>query len=121
MTRRASGTLTAALEANNGEPTTHVITGSGTETLSVLFAHTASGATVIEAVLTVQGGDSGPTGASGLNVATAFIYQRTATDNAPTLPSVTANYDFATVEITGPNNGWTDNIPAPGTDDLHWM
>jgi hypothetical protein len=204
VTRAADGTMTAALQSNNGEATTHSVTGSGTTAITIDFTHTASNLSVAESVVTVQGGDSGPPGtnaatltaykrfssepfgnpgtltytfataawtpgngwsatipagsdplyalsataygtgatdqvdagdwssptlilqdgndgADGLNVATAYIYQRTATDVAPTLPSVSATYTFATGAITGLNNGWTDTIPAAGANPFLWV
>ena len=37
------------------------------------------------------------------------------------MPSATATYTFATGNITGLNNGWTDEIPSAGTDDFLWV
>ncbi len=49
---------------------------------------------------------------NGLNSATVYIYQRTASATAPTLPSATTTYTFATGGLTGLNNGWSRTIPA---------
>jgi hypothetical protein len=68
VTRAAGGTLTAALQSNNGEATSHSVIGSGTEALSVEFEHTDSGLNVFETVITVQGGDSGSSGSNALNI-----------------------------------------------------
>jgi len=75
-----------------------------------------SGAVVVGGTGT-DGGD----GTDGLNVATVYIYQRTATDSAPTLPSATATYTFATGNVTGLNNGWTDTVPAAGGNPFLWV
>jgi len=85
---------------------------SQTATDTVLAADWSAPTKVLE-----NGGD----GADGLNVATAYIYQRTPTDSAPTLPSLTATYTFATGNITGLNNGWTDTIPAAGANPFLWV
>jgi hypothetical protein len=65
---------------------------------------------------------NGTDGTSGLNVATVFIYQRTSTETAPTLPSATTTYTFATGGLTGLNNGWTSSAPlyAPPNEYL-WI
>jgi hypothetical protein len=55
-------------------------------------------------------------GADGISSAQVFIYQRSAT--APTLPSATTTYTFATGGLTGLNNGWTRTIPA-GSNPLY--
>jgi len=57
---------------------------------------------------------NGETGASGLNVATAYLYQRTASSTAPTaMPTAALTFTFATGAITGtPGNSWTAAIPA---------
>lgn len=66
--------------------------------------------------------EDGADGSNGLNVASAFIYQRTKFNSPPTLPSVSATYTFATGAITGLNNGWTDEVPAPSVTDRHlWV
>ena len=68
------------------------------------------------AVKYVQDGAAGADGSAGLNSASLFIYQRSAT--APTLPSAATNYTFATGVLTGLNNGWTQAIPG-GADPLY--
>lgn len=57
---------------------------------------------------------NGETGASGLNVATAYLYQRSASSSAPTaMPTSALTFTFATGAITGtPGNSWTAAIPA---------
>lgn len=56
-----NGTLTSALQGNTGEATSHTTAGEGTTALTVNFAHTPSGVTVSETVLTAQGGDNAST------------------------------------------------------------
>lgn len=57
-----------------------------------------------------------PAGADGINTATIYIFKRSA--SAPSLPSATATYTFATGVLTGLNNGWATTIPA-GSDPLY--
>jgi hypothetical protein len=67
-------------------------------------------------VILAQNGTDGSAGAAGLNNAVVYIYQRAA--SAPTLPSASTTYTFATGGLTGLNNGWTTTIPA-GTNPLY--
>jgi hypothetical protein len=60
--------------------------------------------------------ENGAVGASGLNVASAFIYKRSA--SAPSLPGATATFTFATGALSGLDNGWTQTVPG-GTDPLY--
>lgn len=53
-------------------------------------------------------------GTQGLSVATVYIYQRTTTTGAPSLPSVTATYTFSNSNLANLNNGWSPAIPAAG-------
>ena len=55
-------------------------------------------------------GSNGTNGTNGLNTAVIYAYQRAA--SAPTLPSATTTYTFATAVLTGLNNGWTTTIPT---------
>src|SRR6201993_586466 len=77
------------------------------------------------AALLSQDGDTGPqglqglqgnSGTNGLNNAIVFIYQRAT--SAPSLPSATVTYTFATAAITGLNNGWTSAVPT-GSNPLY--
>ena len=65
------------------------------------------------AVILAQDGTSG---GGGGNSASIFIYQRAA--SAPTLPSATTTFTFATSVLTGLNNGWTQTIPG-GTNPIY--
>ncbi|KAB8066274.1 hypothetical protein [Janthinobacterium violaceinigrum] len=53
-------------------------------------------------------------GADGLNVAPVRIYQRGATNIAPSLPSAACTFTFATGALTGLNNGWSTQVPTAG-------
>lgn len=57
-------------------------------------------------------------GTNGINTATIFLYQRAATNSAPSLPSVATTWTFATATLTAPNNGWTTVPPSSGGDYL---
>ena len=60
-------------------------------------------------------------GTNGLNVATAMVYQRNASNSVgPSLPSATVTYTFATGGMTGINNGWTATVPSSGGKHL-WV
>jgi hypothetical protein len=61
-------------------------------------------------------GTNGTNGTNGLSSAVVYIYQRAA--SAPTVPSSTATYTFATKSLTGINNGWSTTIPA-GSNPLY--
>lgn len=64
---------------------------------------------------------TGTAGSPGLNSATVYLYQRTATNTAPTLPSLSSTYTFAGATLTGHNNGWTQNVPAPAGGAYLWV
>lgn len=57
---------------------------------------------------------NGVDGANGLNSATVFLYQQTSTNVAPSEPSTTTTYTFATGVATGFNNGWQQSLPTGG-------
>lgn len=58
-------------------------------------------------------------GAKGLNTATVFIYQRTASATPPALPGASTTYTFADGALAGLNNGWSRTIPSSGGAFLH--
>ena len=58
-----------------------------------------------------QNGDDGAAGSNGLNSATVLVYERNNTGVAPSVPSATVTYTFATGVATGLNNGWTQAVP----------
>lgn len=70
------------------------------------------------AVVLAQNGDNGT---QGLSVATVYIYQRTTTSTAPTLPSASTVFTFSTAALTGLNNGWTTTIPAAAGGGFLWV
>ena len=59
-------------------------------------------------------GANGSNGVDGLNAAPVRIYQRGATNIAPSLPSATCTFTFATGALTGLNNGWSAQVPMAG-------
>lgn len=61
--------------------------------------------------LLVKNGEDGQPGSPGLNSSVIFLYQRKS--SAPSKPSTTLQYDFATGQITPQSGlaGWTQNIP----------
>ncbi len=58
----------------------------------------------------LENGTPGGTGASGLNQATIFLYQRAS--SAPSKPSAAVTYTFATGALSSIPTGWSRNIPA---------
>ena len=68
-------------------------------------------------VLVVQ---DGAPGANGLNTATVYLFQRTSSATAPSLPSAQVTYTFASSVATGVDNGWTQTMPATG-GAYRWM
>ncbi|MDN2700350.1 hypothetical protein O0882_29000 [Janthinobacterium sp. SUN073] len=59
-------------------------------------------------------GSAGQNGLDGLNVAPVRIYQRSATNTAPALPSAACTFTFATGALAGLNNGWSTQVPTAG-------
>jgi hypothetical protein len=53
-------------------------------------------------------------GADGIQTQTLDIYRRTATNTAPTLPSVATTYTFSSGTLSGLNNSWSTFVPASG-------
>jgi len=86
-------------------------TASSITNTDIIAATEWSGVTIM-----AQNGADGNDGAAGLNSATVFLYQRSATlpglPTFPTLPTSPATYTFATKALTTPNNGWTQTVPA---------
>ena len=54
----------------------------------------------------------GMDGAPAVNSALIYIYHRAPTASAPTMPSASCTYTFASSALAGLNNGWTTTIPA---------
>lgn len=59
-------------------------------------------------------------GAPGINTATIFLYQRTATDSPPSLPASTLTYNFGTLALSGPLGSWSRAMPTSG-GAFRWM
>ncbi|WP_024296638.1 beta strand repeat-containing protein [Methylomicrobium lacus] len=57
---------------------------------------------------------TGSAGSNGLNAATVYLFQRTASATPPSLPSLTVTYTFATGAASNVNNGWSQSMPAAG-------
>ena len=62
------------------------------------------------AVILAENGATGSTGNNGLNVASALIYQRSAT--SPAVPSSTLTFTFSTGVLSGSLSPWTQYIPT---------
>jgi predicted phage tail protein len=73
-------------------------------------------------VLIAKNGEDGvgTPGANGLNSAAVYLFQRTATASAPSVPDSSVTYTFATGETTGVDNGWTRALPTSG-GPYRWM
>lgn len=53
-------------------------------------------------------------GTAGLNAATVYLFQRTSSSVAPSVPSATVTYTFATGVLTGLTNGWSQSLVPVG-------
>ena len=62
-------------------------------------------------------GTHGETGESGINSATIFLYQRSA--SAPSKPSSNLTYNFADKTLTGTLGNWHTAVPTTGTAPLY--
>lgn len=56
---------------------------------------------------------SGNDGGDGLNSATVWLFQRTGSATAPSLPGSTLTYTFSTGVLSGTLGSWTQAVPAP--------
>lgn len=61
-----------------------------------------------------------PSGAISVKNATVFLFQRTTTSTAPSVPSTTSTYNFTTGELLGFNNGWDTDLATIG-GGYRWM
>ena len=59
-------------------------------------------------------GNPGGAGANGINTATIYLYQTTATATPPSLPNANVTYTFATGVTTGVTNNWVRSLPTTG-------
>lgn len=89
--------------------------GESSATITFTATHTPTGYTTSR-VFSLGKAVAGNAGANGLTNSLVYIYKRSA--SAPSLPTATATFTFATGDVTGLDNGWTDTIPA-GTDPLY--
>jgi hypothetical protein len=111
----------AATGLNNGWTQT---IPAGTDAIWITAA-TASSTTATDTIASgewaaaVVLAQNGAAGAAGTNAATVYLFQRTASA-APSLPSASVTYTFATGVATGVNNGWTQTLPTTG-GAARWM
>jgi hypothetical protein len=109
-------TLTATIDASgNYSVTASGSWGNASNSTYLDLTATYSGTTITKR-FTIAKSVAGVAGVAGLNNALVYIYQRAA--SAPSLPSATTTYTFATSVLTGLNNGWSQTIPA-GTNPLY--
>ena len=94
--------VSVATASSNGA--TDTITSAEWASPVVLAANGANG----------SNGSNGANGADGLNAATVYLFQRTSSATAPSLPSATVTYTFSTGVASGVNNGWTQTLPTTG-------
>ena len=66
------------------------------------------------AVILAKYGVDGLPGTPGINTATIYLYQTTATSAAPSLPNADITYTFATGTTSGVTNGWVRSLPTTG-------
>lgn len=113
---------TKSLTALNNSWTTTV--PAGTDPLYVIAATASADADVDTDVITSgewSGASqiSGNDGAAGLNSATVFLYQRTASATAPSLPGSTLTYTFATGVLSGTLGSWSQTVPSGSGAYVH--
>lgn len=83
-------------------------------------AATASGAGATDAIApgdwaaAVVLVEDGTDGRAGLNSATIYLFQRTATATPPAIPAGTLTYTFATAALTGTLGAWSTSLPTSG-------
>jgi hypothetical protein len=100
--------------------TTNVPAGTSPLYVSTATASSSSSTDTIAsgewagAVVLAQDGATGNAGTDGINAATIYLFQRTASATPPALPSATVTYTFATGVASGVNNGWTQSMPTSG-------
>ncbi len=113
------GSWTQTVPAHDGNPlwvtTATALSTSATDIIPT--TEWASAQVMAEDGATGPTGPDGPTGPAGLNTARVFIYQRAA--SAPTLPSATTTYTFATAGLTGLDNGWGTAVPTADGNPLY--
>jgi hypothetical protein len=83
---------------------------STSATDSIAAAEWASAVILAENGAAGANGTNGTNGAAGLNVASVFIYQRSA--SSPAVPSSTLTYTFSTGVLSGTLTPWTQYIPT---------
>jgi len=116
-----TGTITTASLANGWQKTMPAADGNPLYVTSASASAAGTTDTIASnewAAAVVMASDGGA-GAPGLNNATVQIYQRSASATAPTKPSASTTYTFATGVLSALNNGWTTYIPTAGGAYLH--
>ena len=76
--------------------------------------------TVFSGIMKQQSFSKVTDGTSGNNTAVVAVYQRTATNVAPTSITTTETYTFSDSTLTPNIDGWTQDIPSPGAAYL-WV
>ena len=109
---------TAAVPA--GTDPLYVATGVASGLASTATIAPASWSTPTILAQNGTAGATGAAGAAGLNSATVYLFQRTATAAPPALPSVSTTYTFSSGVATGQNNGWVTSMPTTG-GAFRWM
>src|SRR5690606_22211210 len=57
----------------------------------------------------------------GINSATVYLYQRTTTNSAPSLPGSTLTYTFQTGLLSGSLGSWSQTIPPDSEGAYLWV
>jgi len=107
------GTAQAATGQVFCEVTDHSATASGTDTYIITYTITGKDSNGTSFTTTVdQTLSKAKDGVTGTSVATAFIYKRTSTSTAPSLPSGNTTFTFADGSMSFTTaNGWDEDIP----------
>ncbi len=108
------GTAQAASGQVFCEVTDHSATTAGTDTYIITYTITGKDSNGTSFTTTVdQTLSKAKDGVTGTSVATAFIYKRTSTSTAPSLPAGNTTFTFADGSMAFTTaNGWDEDIPT---------
>lgn len=60
-------------------------------------------------------------GLQGTSVATVYIYQRTSSNSAPSLPGASTTFTFSSATLAGLTNGWSSTVPSSSAGGYLWV
>jgi hypothetical protein len=108
--------LTGALSGGTLNSWTQAVPAADGNPLWVIAA-TASANTATDSIAAAEFSVPVLKDGAGLNTATVFLYQRSA--SAPSVPGATTTYTFATGVLAGTLGSWTQTVPAHNGNPLY--